>query len=342
MARTPATGPTLEAVAARAGVSKATVSKVLNGRAGAAEATRLRVEQAVRDLGYASSTRGAATRGGSICAVFDTLNSVYSLRVLDGMVAATQQHGVDLVIRVLAPGEAGTPAALDDAFVADAARLGRLGIVAVTTAVSAQVISACAAAGIALVAVDPPDPLDVSVPSIGSNHWAGALQAVEHLIGLGHRRVAFVGGDRSIAGLRARFGGYREALEGAGIAVDPGLVSQEGMMTAEPAIERMLRLPRPPTAVFASNDADAFAAIRALQRAGMRVPADVSVVGYDDTYAAIPTAPLLTTVHTPMHAIGRTAVETVRGLRSGAAAISHHLELATSLVIRESTAPLQP
>ncbi|NQX13089.1 substrate-binding domain-containing protein [Microbacteriaceae bacterium VKM Ac-2855] len=344
MARTPATGPTLDAVAARAGVSKATASKVLNGRPGTADATRIRVEEAIRSLGYVPSTRSAptrtATRTPSVSVVFDTLVSVYSLRVLEGMVAAAQRGGVDLVIRVLTPGvDPDDHLRLDEALVADAASSGHLGIVAVTTAIAPEVVAACAAAGLALVAVDPPDPLEATVASIGSNHWAGGFQATEHLIGLGHRRIAFVGGDPRNAGLRARFGGYREALLGAGIPDDPALVSQEGMMSAEAAIADLLALTDPPTAVFATNDGDAFAAIRGLQLAGMRVPIDVSVIGYDDTYSSIPTAPQLTTVHTPMHAIGRAAIDTIRSLHAGSRAMSHHLELATTVVVRESTAP---
>lgn len=349
MARTPMTGPTLASIAERAGVSIATVSKVINGRSGMSEATRARVEEAVRELGYRPTPRSIPGAPRSIHVVFDTLHSVYSLRVLDGMVAAAQRSDVDLVTRVLSPGSefvengiggaAAGGVALDRSFVDGVAARGAIGMIVVTTPIAADVVDACLDAGIALVAVDSPDPLDRSVASIGSSHGAGGQQAVEYLLDLGHRRIAFVGGNPANPGLRARAVGYREALRGAGIPLDPDLVSEEGMGTSSTAVLRMLALDEPPTAVFATNDADAFAVIRTVVQAGLRVPDDVSVVGYDDTYSAMLTVPLLTTVHTSMHDIGRAAVDTLLRLHAGEKPFSHHLELATTLVERESTAP---
>jgi len=212
-------------------------------------------------------------------------------------------------------------------------------MIVVTTPIAADVVDACLDAGIALVAVDSPDPLDRSVASIGSSHAAGGQQAVEHLLGLGHRRIAFVGGNPANPGLLARAVGYREALRGADIPLDPDLLSEEGMGTAGDAVARMLARSDPPTAVFATNDADAFAVVRTVLRAGLRVPEDVSVVGYDDTYSAMLTVPRLTTVHTSMHDIGRAAVDTLLRLHAGEKPFSHHLELATMLIERESTGP---
>lgn len=360
MARTPSTGPTITSVAERAGVSKATVSKVVNGRPGMSAATRERVERVVRELGYVPTRRSPSAHPRSLTVVFDTLASVYSLRVLDGMVAAAQIAGVDLATRVLSPGASPggrsgatvdvDPAAetaaditgatvLDRAFVEGVAERGHVGMIVVTTAIDADVVDASLDAGITIVAVDSPNPLDRSVASIGSNHSTGGRQAVEHLIALGHRRIGFVGGDPANPGLRARFGGYRDALLAAGIADDPALVSEEGMATAGVAVQRFLMLADRPTAVFATNDADAFAVVRAVVDAGLRVPEDVSVVGYDDTYSVMQTVPRLTTVHTSMHDIGRAAVDTLLRIHAGERPFSHHLELATTLVERESTAP---
>jgi LacI family transcriptional regulator len=349
VARTPMTGPTLASIAERAGVSVATVSKVINGRSGMSEATRARVEAAVRELGYRPTPRSIPGAPRSVHVVFDTLHSVYSLRVLDGMVAAAQRSDIDLVTRVLSPGSGfgdtgatGDEVALDRAFVDGVAARGAIGMIVVTTPIAADVVDACLDSGIALVAVDSPDPLDRSVASIGSSHAAGGQQAVEHLLDLGHRRIAFVGGNPANPGLRARAVGYREALRGAGVPLDPDLVSEEGMGTAGDAVARMLARSDPPTAVFATNDADAFAVVRTVLRAGLRVPGDVSVVGYDDTYSAMLTVPRLTTVHTSMHDIGRAAVDTLLRLHAGEKPFSHHLELATTLIERESTGPQPP
>lgn len=347
MARTPMNGPTLASVAERAGVSKATASKVVNGRPGMSQDTRARVEEAIRELGYVPTARSAPAGPRTISVVFDTLYSVYSLRVLEGMVAAAQRADIDLVTRVLSPGTEGDGSgqgviestALDRQFVARVADRGHLGMIVVTTAIDADVVDASLDAGIALVAVDSPNPLDRSVASIGSNHATGGRQAIAHLIGLGHRRIAFVGGDPANPGLVDRLSGYREALLAAGIPGDPALVSEEGMASAGSVVERLLALTDPPTAVFATTDLGAFAVIREVVRAGLRVPEDVSVVGYDDTYSAIPTFPQLTTIHTSMEDIGRAAVDTLLRIHAGEKPFSHHLELGTTLVERESTSP---
>ncbi|MWV58618.1 LacI family DNA-binding transcriptional regulator [Rathayibacter sp. VKM Ac-2754] len=339
VARTPDTRVTLDQVAARAGVSKATASKVLNGRPGASSTTRARVEQAIHDLGYSPSTRPSRV-GGGITVVFDTLLSLYSLRVLEGIVGGAQSERVDVTTGVLAPGgSADEGLRFDRSFVRSVATKGHLGILAVTTAIDAEILAACEEVSLPLVAVDAPNPLDPSVVSIGSNHWVGGQQSTEHLVSLGHRRIAFVGGDARNPGLRARYGGYREALASAGIAEDPALVSEHGMASAEWIVPGLLALDDPPTAIVATNDADAFQAIRAVVGAGLTVPGDVSVMGYDDTFAVLPTAPLLSTVRTPMHDIGRLAVDTLVRMHDGIAPISHRIELATTLVIRESTAP---
>lgn len=330
---------TLDAVAERAGVSKATASKVLNHRPGASESTRRRVEQAMVELDYAPTTRPrSASSTGAVTLVFDTLINLYSLRVLEGVVEAAQESGVDVVTKVLAT-DGTSPGAIDPAMARQVAAKGHGGLLLVTTHVHADLISACRTSGLALVAVDPPNALDPSVVSIGSDHWAGGLQATQHLLDLGHRRIAFVGGSPTNPAFRARYGGYREALLAAGLPEDPALVSNEGMGTAEQVSARMLALPDRPTGVFASNDGDAFGVLRAATAAGLRVPEDLSIVGYDDTYASVASSVLLTTVRTPMHDIGRTALTTLLRMADGEPPITHRLQLATALVRRETTAP---
>ncbi len=315
--------PTLDEVAARAGVSKATASKVLNDRPGVSAATRRRVGQVIHDLGYALSTAPARPSTRTVTAVFDSLSNLYALRVLEGAIGEAAANGVDLVT---------ASGSVDPRTVA---AKGHLGLLVVTAPVPA--------ADLPLVAVDPPQAVDATVVSIGSHHWTGGLQATSHLLTLGHRRIAFVGGSPTNAGLRERFGGYREAHEAAGVPLDPALVSQEGIGSGERVAAALLSRPSRPTAIFATTDGDAFAAIRAAHRAGLRVPADVSVVGYDDTYATIPASiHLLTTVSTPMHDIGRLALRTLLDLAAGEEPVSRHIRLATRLIARETTAPPPP
>lgn len=328
---------TLSDIAGAAGVSKATVSKVLNHRGGTSEETRLRVEAVMRELGYIAITRERAPADNrTVTVVFDNLVSLYSLGVLGGLVDGAQALDVDLVTNV-ADSQRGTDIVLDRAWVRRLAAKGHSGLIVVTTSVDAALVSACTRYGVPLVAVDAPNLVDASVVSIGSNHWGGGMDATRHLLGLGHRRIGFLGGDAAIPGLRERLSGYREALAAAGVDFDAGLVSETGMGSAAAAVPAMLNLDDPPTAFFVTNDGDAMAVVRAVHLAGRRVPEDASVVGYDDTYSAFPTLTTLSTVHTPMHEIGTLAIETVIGMAEGKRPISPRLQLATHLVVRESS-----
>jgi LacI family transcriptional regulator len=328
---------TLSDIAAAAGVSKATVSKILNRRGGTSAETRLRVEGVMRDLGYVAITRERSPADSrTVTVAFDNLVALYSLGVLGGLVDGAQALDVDLVTNVT-DSHLGTDIVLDRAWVRRLAAKGHSGLIVVTASIDAALVSACAQYGIPLVAVDAPNQVDASVVSIGSNHWGGGMEATRHLLDLGHRRIGFVGGDPAIPGLRERLAGYREALSTAGVDFDPELVSETGMATAASAVAPMLALADPPTAFFVTNDGDALAVVRAVHRAGRRVPEDVSVVGYDDTYSYIPSIIDLTTVHTPMHEIGKLAIETVIGMAEGRSPISSRLQLATSLVVRESS-----
>ncbi|MEV7761979.1 LacI family DNA-binding transcriptional regulator [Curtobacterium flaccumfaciens] len=329
---------TLDEVAARAGVSKATASKVLNRRAGTSPETRRRVEGVLREMDYVPVTRERTVReSGSLVAVFDTLVSLYSLNVLEGLVDAAQASDLELVTHVARSENA--ILGLDRSWLQRIVDRGHAGLIIVTTVIDDEFLTACSEFGIPVVAVDAPAGGREELVSIGSDHFRGGLQAVRHLVELGHRRIAFVGGDPANPGLRERLGGYREGLAEAGVTYDPALVSEAGMATADQIVPTLLSLDEPPTAIFATNDGDAALAVRALQLAGLAVPEDVSVIGYDDTYSATPAYPALSTIHTPMQGIGRLAVEVLSDLAQGIEPISRRIQLATSLVQRESTCP---
>jgi LacI family transcriptional regulator len=330
---------TLDDIAALSGVSRATVSKVLNRRSGFTPATRAAVEKAVRDTGYVPITRERRMQeSGAILIVFDTLFSLYSLKLLDGVAEGAQDAGVDLITQVMFPNSARAASiTLNAHHIKTIADKGHAGVLVVTSVITPETVALFAEYGVPLLAIDAQTALQNDVVSVGSNHWGGGMQAAKHLVDLGHRRIAFVGGHRDNPALRERYTGFREVLEGAGIEIDPTLVSEEGFGSGFDAVARMLRAPHPPTAVFASNDADAFGAVRAIAEAGLRMPEDVSVVGYDDTYAEVSPIRFLTTVHAPLHEIGRVAVATLLGLSRGEQPISPRVELATSLVVRDST-----
>ncbi len=176
-------------------------------------------------------------------------------------------------------------------------------------------------------------------PFVGADDFAGGTMATRHLIGLGHRRIAHLAGDRGVSTALHRRRGYRAALEDAGIAPDPSLVVEAGYLetTGRQAMERLLRLSRPPTAVFAVNDMAAMGAHAAILEPGLRIPEDVAIVGYNDVPLASRLAPPLTTLRVPVRDFGRISaemlIEQIRSRRT----VRQRVVLQPDLVVRGST-----
>jgi LacI family transcriptional regulator len=336
---------TLRVVAHAAGVSTATASKVLNNRPDVAEATRRRVEAAFREHGYEPTTgpRGQAADQ-VVSVVFDTLENSYSTQVQRGILAAARETGMDIVVEELCPVDAprveDPGARLTPAWIRNVAKRHRFGVITVVTAIRPAQVRAFARAGLPLVAIDPPNP-DDSVTSISSTNFAGGTQAAAHLVELGHRRIALAGGPADSVTGRERDHGYRSALESAGLVPDETLMLQ-GDFTFEAGVAMGLELlgrDAPPTAIFAACDLAALGVLEAARQVGLRVPRDVSVVGYDDTPAALWSAPPLTTVRQNITGLGRVALRVLVEIAEGREPVSHRIELATNLVVRQSTAP---
>jgi len=333
---------TLTEVAERAAVSKATASKVLNGRPGVAEETRRLVREAIAELGYVPTTGPRETPAPqTIHVVFDTILNMYAVYVLDGIISGGRELGVEVVTSSLESEVPGHNDPIGADRIKEIAAQGAAGLVVVTAQLTAADLDACEELGLPLVVIDPANPLDERVTSLGATNWAGGVQATRHLLDLGHTRIGFAGGPAGSLPARERLHGCREALESAGIEVDPALTGT-GKFYAETGAaltERMLDLDDPPTAIFAASDSIAVGVIRTARRRGLDVPGDLSVVGFDDTYNAMWVEPPLTTVKQPLRQMGRVAARTVLDLAAGKVPDSHHVQLATSLVIRESTAP---
>jgi LacI family transcriptional regulator len=195
--------------------------------------------------------------------------------------------------------------------------------------------------GFRFVVLDPLMPLEERIPSVSAAHTSGADQAMKHLLDLGHRRVGQITGPRGWVATEDRRRGYRAALAAAGILPDPTL-EQEAEPEIDPgraAAEQLLDLPEPPTAIFAFNDNIAIGAIQAARARGIRVPEELSIVGFDDIEHATIVTPALTTVRQPLAEMGRTAVSLLMRLLEGQRFETLHVELATRLVVRDSTAP---
>ncbi|MFB9954973.1 LacI family DNA-binding transcriptional regulator [Cellulomonas denverensis] len=336
----PDSRPTLAQVAERAGVSRATASKVLNRRPNIAESTRARVQRAIADLGYVPSTGPRDPHPlHKVNVVFDTLVNTYSMEVLDGILAAARTQAVEVVVNTLDP-RAGDDTPLGEAWIRRVAAQGRTGVIVVTSELTARQRDLLHSLGVQVVAIDPLNPLDDTVISVGATNFAGGMQATGHLLDLGHRRIAFAGGLPISMASRERFQGFMNAMSAAGAPVDPTLIQELGFNFASGVrmATDFLALPDPPTAIFACSDATALGVLEAARRQGLRVPADLSVVGFDDTYAAESTAPPLTTVRQPIIDMGRVAIRTLLQQLRGEPVDSRHVQLSTQLVVRESTA----
>ncbi|BDZ51698.1 hypothetical protein GCM10025867_39390 [Frondihabitans sucicola] len=193
---------------------------------------------------------------------------------------------------------------------------------------------------IPFVIVDPEGDPAPDVPAIGSANWMGGFLATRHLIELGHRRIATLAGPFDFLAATARLSGYRAALAGAGIAETPGYSPHGDFSHESGAAEatRLLGRDDRPTAIFAASDMQALGAYEAARTLGLAIPDDLSVVGYDDLQVAKWTGPPLTTVRQPLTEMAEEATRLVLRLRAEPQLKSTRLELATSLIVRGSTA----
>ncbi len=191
------------------------------------------------------------------------------------------------------------------------------------------------------VVIDPLLPLDARIPTVSVAHRSGANQAMRHLLELGHRRIAAITGPPGWVATEERREGYHAALEAEGIPLDPKLELEADFDFAPgaEAAAQLLGLPEPPSAIFAFNDSIAIGALRAARERGLRVPDDLSILGFDDVKYAGIAAPPLTTVRQPLADMGRTAVNLLIRLLERQSFETMHIELPTRLVVRESTAP---
>jgi DNA-binding LacI/PurR family transcriptional regulator len=215
------------------------------------------------------------------------------------------------------------------------------GVIAVFSDLDDSMREQLATRGIPYVVVDPTgEPLH-DTPSVGATNWNGGLTATRHLLSLGHRRIAAIGGPEGVLCSRARIDGYRAAMDEAGVPIDPDLVSF-GLFEVDEGIARaraLLRMPDRPTAVFTGNDLQALGVYQAAREARLHIPEDLSVVGFDDLPVARWIGPPLTTIRQPLMDMATAAAEMVVAMASGAEPAQTRVELSTELVVRESTAP---
>jgi LacI family transcriptional regulator len=329
---------TLAAIAAEAGVSLPTVSKVVNGRRDVAPATRALVERLLDEHHYARAGTRRHRSAGLVDLVFNGLDSPWAVEILRGVEDWGTMHSTAVVVSSVRHGNA-RPTSWTSGLASH--ETDGVILVLVTTEPTGSHLGQLRDSDIPLVVVDPANPPPPDLPSVGATNWAGGLSATEHLLGLGHRRVGAIAGPGDYLCSRARTDGYRSALERAGIRFDPALV-RNGDFSHEGGFARggeLLDLPDPPTAIFAGSDEQAFGLYEAARERGLRVPQDLSVVGFDDLPVTRWVSPPLTTVRQPLAEMGRAAAQMLGDLTAGVPLRTSRVELSTELIVRESTAP---
>lgn len=325
---------TIAQIAQASGLSVATVSKVLNGRPDVSATSRSRVQELIASHGY--HRRGSPTAGAPpiVDVVFDEFDSFWGAEITKGAMVAAQAAGLTLAVTSLAEGNERR------LWFDHITSRGTRGIVLILSYLSASQKAELRARRLPLVVIDPAAGPMADMESVGATNWPGGLVATRHLIELGHERVAIIGGPLNLLSSRARLDGYRAALETAGLPVHPELV-RPGNFAVDGGYEQtkaLLALSHPPTAIFACNDLQAFGAIQAAQEAGARVPDDLSVVGFDDLPLSRLASPALTTVRQPVAEMASLAVRMLLDGGDGQRP-PRRMELATSLVVRATTAP---
>jgi LacI family transcriptional regulator len=325
---------TLADIAQAAGVSVATVSKVVNGRGDVAAQTRARVQELLYQHDYLAPVfrHTEALESPTIEVQFQGDVKSYVAQALEGIIDSAAESGASVVI---------SKASRAPHWARDLVSAGRRALIVVTSVYTAAHLKELARAGLPLVVLDPLHLPDSRVHSVGATNFSGGLAATRHLLSLGHRRVAYLGGPAMAVCNQARMHGYRAAMEAEGARV-PDAYVRPGEFTYETGLlgaSVLLDLEEPPTAIFTGNDEIALGVIEAARARGLRIPEDLSVVGFDDTDIARMASPPLTTVRQPLREMGVAALRTALRLVNGDKVESHHIELATELVVRASTAP---
>jgi LacI family transcriptional regulator len=330
---------TIRDIADAAGVSIATVSRVLNGRPDVSPGTREAVLRVVRDQGFSMNRSARALSGGRTGLIGVTLPIVhveYFSRILWGASEALYEHDMRVVLCPTMHERDREVTLLEQLLqgTTDGALL-------LLTRESNDALRALERKGFPFVVLDPRYPVDEGTPVVSAAHWAGAKAATEHLLSLGHRRIGAITGPHGWVASVDRLDGYQAALAAAGVLADPDLIAK-GNFTGESgraAASQLLGLPEPPTAIFAFNDEMAVGAMRVAEQRGLRLPDDLSIVGFDDLEKAEIVTPALTTVRQPLAEMGRMAVSLLTRVVEDQPIEAMRVELATKLIVRDSTAP---
>ncbi|MFC5802670.1 LacI family DNA-binding transcriptional regulator [Streptomyces formicae] len=342
---------TLHDVAARAGVSAATVSRVLNGTYRVSAETQSRVRRAAEELDYVVNAQArslVASSSGLVAVLVTDITAPFYNRIAKGLAEQVTAEGRVCILSTPQSGDLdGELATITTLRQQSPEAIVLVGGVHESPDYRKRIdglAHSLDAEGSRLVLCGRPSPTkDTPATVVEYDGEAGAFAITSHLLSAGHERILFLGGGAGSTTTNPRVRGYRRALEAYGTTPDPALIAH-GSSTRVFGYEEMTRILASGTpdftAVFASDDLAASGVLAALRGHGLRVPDDISVVGFDDTPVALDTVPSLTTVHVPMEEIGRTAIQLALHRHEADFRNAQHAVLGTHITVRDSVRPL--
>lgn len=327
-------------VAKEAGVSFATVSRVLNDGANVKPEKRERVQRAIKRLGYTTNLQARSLRGGRshlIGLLVRDLGTAYIGEIIRGVDLELAENKYDMMLYTTHRRQT-----QESAYVTALTRGMTDGLLIVLPRHPEGYLKTLRQKKFPYVLIDHQG-IDDKGPAVGATNRAGAYDATRYLLALGHRRIGFVTGTMNLGCSRERLDGYRAALYDHGVAVDEKLI-REGFFTQPRGYTaglELMDLEEPPTAIVASNDVTAFGAMEAARERGKKIPDDISIIGFDDIPQAAQVHPPLTTIRQPLEEMGRRAVQMLLQIIENPKQSAAKIDLPTELVVRESTRVLR-
>lgn len=325
-------------VALEAGVSYATVSRVINNKGHVKPEKRERVVQAMTKLGYVANQQARSLAGGRsqvIGLLVSDVGNPYIGEIVRGIESRLYTSQYDLLLYTTHRRKT-----KESSYVAVMTKGMADGLLLVTPQNISAYLEALHQSSFPYVLIDDFIKNDPG-STVRCTNWQGAYDATRYLIELGHRRISLLTGDIGTATADERLAGYKAAINDNNIPLDSDLIVDGGFAhnSSYKATTQLLHLPAPPTAIFASNDASAFGAMDAVRDHGLRIPDDISIIGFDDIPQASLITPALTTVRQPLEQMGYMATHILLKQIEDCAYPSEHVELPTKLIIRSSCAP---
>jgi LacI family transcriptional regulator len=329
---------TIHDVARAASVSVSTVSRVLNGKTDVASDTQERVLNVIAELNYTSNLAARSMRSRSthvIGLIIPDVATPYAVQILYGVNHAIARSNYDLIVYTNGNNHKNNTAEHERQYVSLLNGSITDGVIVVTPTATNFATDA------PVVIIDPNNE-SPGLPAVIATNQAGALSVMTYLTGLGHRRIGFITGRLEMVSANQRLQGYKDGLAACGIAFDEKLVevADYSTETALGCARSLLALDAPPTAIFASNDMSATAVYQAAQELGVRIPEELSVVGFDNIRESVYLNPPLTTVDQFLTDMGTVAVEMIVNLIKGEILDNDPHKIQTQLVVRDSCLPL--